>query len=305
MIEKILKKFFDILDFFLAHQVPSKLGYGHQIIDKEGLDINSYFVINTVAELKAPIKVFEFACGQGVLAQEIAIKDNVVSYLACDIDGSALKQFEERLKNERFCKEQQETIEHTEHKHHEEPLKEIEEEALEVVEDIETLVDATGYHYQIEDELAEAGDKNCTTVRIQDKIKTHRMSALEPDIDYENYFDVVIADKFLHLLAPEDIEKVFNSARNLLKPGGLFMINSASINNMVFSRTDETSIHPLYRKLKDDMMTRLWYNITIPYVFFVTEEFIKEVSVKTDFEFNENLICPDKDNYLTIGVIKK
>lgn len=241
MIDKLLKVFFDSIDYHIAHQVPSKLGYGHQINDTRGLDENGKFLINFISTRQKNLKILELASGRGVLAEEIIKLPNVDGYLACDIDPSGLEILNKRLKSS--------------------------------------------------DELSK-------------KIRTHVMSCLNPDIDQESFYDIVIADKFIHLLSPNDVESVFAYVHKLLKPEGNFLIISASVTNVVYSRTDEDVYHPLYRKLKSDMMTRLWYNINNPYVMFITEDYIQELCDKFGFTLNPHLVCPNKENYLTLALCK-
>ncbi|MEW5821054.1 MAG: class I SAM-dependent methyltransferase [Cyanobacteriota bacterium] len=241
MTEKILKILFDCIDYFLAHQVASKMGYGHQIDSRKRLDKNTRFIHETFDHLGNNLKVLEMASGRGVLAQEIIQKPNVEFYLACDIDPNGIKVLEKRLKR----------------------------------------------------------DKNAS------KIKTKIANTIKDELNFENYFDVVIADKLLHLLSPEEIEIAFMKANKLLKPGGYFLINSASVNNFVFERTEAENETDLYRKLKSDTLTRLWYNIEIPYVFFITCEYIQQISEKTGFLYHPDHVCPRDEDYLTVTLCRK
>lgn len=240
MIEKFLKCLFDAIDYYLARQVPSKLGFGHQIDSRKRIDANTRFMHNLISLSNRKIKIMELACGRGVLAQELIQLPNIDYYLACDVDPDGIEVLRKRLEK----------------------------------------------------------DKNSS------KIELKLMNCLEADIDKEGYFDVVIADKLLHLFSPDNIVKAFEFANKVLQPGGLFLINSASVKNFVYDRTVEEGDHKLYRRLKSDMMTRLWYNITTPYVFFITKDFIQEVSNKTGFSVIDNLICAYDEDYLTIAVCK-
>lgn len=136
------------------------------------------------------------------------------------------------------------------------------------------------------------------------KISVKQMNVHHPEIEQENYFDVMLTDKVLHLMSPEEIACIFDLAYKVLKPGGFFVISSVSKNNFVYERTEEGEQHPLYRKLKSDMLTRLWYNINRPYVFFITKEFIQQMCEEKGFQFRENLVCPDDTDYVTLAVCK-
>lgn len=241
MLEKTLKVIFDFIDYFLAHQVPSKMGFGHQINSSAGLDQNSFFISDTIASLNKPVKIIELASGRGVLANEIAKIPHVEYYLACDIDPTGLEIFKNRISKQKYSSK------------------------------VETLV----------------------------------MDALNPSTYKKEYFDIVVAEKFIHLLSPDDILKVFKLAHELLKPDGLFFISSASNTNFVYEKTVQDTEHELYRKLQDDVITRLWYNISKPYIFFITINFIKELSDVTGFSIDEKIICPFTEDYLTLAIRKK
>lgn len=241
MIERIIKFVFDQIDFFVARQVPSKKGFGHQIDARKKKDHNIHFIHTIVANALNPVKIIELASGRGVLTQELIKLNTVESYLACDVDSSGLEVLQKRL------------------------LK----------------------------------DKNAH------KVSCKVMNCLEPDLTEEGYFDIVIADKLLHLFSPEEIDRAFTFAHKILKPDGIFIINSASIKNFVYERTTEEGENKLYRKLKNDMLTRLWYNITIPYVFFITVDYIQEVCNRTGFFILPDFILKNDTDYLTIAVCKR
>lgn len=241
MFEAIIKFIFDQIDFFVARQVASKKGFGHQIDARKKRDPNIQFIHTIVANALQPVKIIELAAGRGVLTQELININTVESYLACDVDSSGLEVLQNRL----------------------------------------------------------IKDKNAHKVRC--KI----MNCLNPDLTEEDYFDIVIADKLIHLFSPEEIDRAFLFAYKILKPGGIFIINSASTKNFVYERTLEGSDNKLYRKLKDDVLTRLWYNITIPYVFFITVEYIQEVSNRTGFFVIPEFIFQNDRDYLTLAVCKK
>jgi ubiquinone/menaquinone biosynthesis C-methylase UbiE len=242
MLEWIIKKFFDFVDYVVAHQIPSKMGYGHQIDSPKALDENSMFIVNTIMNSEKPSRIIELAAGRGALTMKILENAPVEYYLACDIDPTGLNILSKRLARKTYS----------------------------------------------------------------NKLETKQMNSLQPDntLPCES-FDFVIAEKFLHLLSYEEIEKVFIFACKLLKPGGKFIISSASSTNFVFERTEPGEDHPLYRKLKEDMLTRLWYNISKPYVFFITEEFIQELAFKTGFVYDAKSICSSKEDYLTLVLCKK
>lgn len=240
MIEKLLKLFFDCIDYFLASQVSSKMGFGHQIDSTRALGANSRFMINIVANFNKPVSIIELASGRGVLAGEIIKLSQVKYYLACDIDPSGLEVLQKRMK------------------------------------------------------------KNEHGTKLETKV----MNSLDSDMKETEVFDIVIAEKLLHLLSPQEIKKIFKFANSILKPGGLFIISSASETNFVHERTEPGEEHELYRKLKGDMLTRLWYNIKTPYVFFITKDYIKEVSEETGFSMIDFLIYNNTEDYLTLAVCK-
>lgn len=240
MIDKLVKAFFALVDYILAGQIASKMGFGHQADRISKLDKNSLFMADVVSCFQGPLKVIELSSGRGTLARKILSKANIDEYVACDIDPSGLKVLEKRIKKAKY----------------------------------------------------------------KDKVNVHIMDCLNPDINKENYFDIVIAEKLLHLLSPEDIEKVFEYANKILKPGGLFFISSASTTNFVFERTVSDDKHELYRKLKNDLITKLWYNIYKPYVFFINREYITEICQKTGFVIRNDLIYPLEQDYLTLAVCK-
>ncbi|MGD9581089.1 MAG: class I SAM-dependent methyltransferase [Vampirovibrionia bacterium] len=240
MFEKLIKFIFDQVDFFIARQVPSKLGFGHQIDARKKTDPNIRFIHSIIQNSLNPIKIIELASGRGVLAQELIKLPTVESYLACDVDEAGIKVLEKRLSD----------------------------------------------------------DDNAH------KIKCKVMNCLDNEFTETECFDVVIADKLIHLFSPEEIDKVFQFAGKILKPCGIFIINSASVNNFVYERTVEAGENKLYRKLKDDVYTRLWYNITIPYVFFITLEYIDYVAKQTGFFIVPELVYKNDRDYLTLAVCK-
>lgn len=241
MIEPILKLLMASIDYFLGHQVASRMGYGHQIDSRKRLDKNTGFIHAFVQHLSGSVKLAELGSGRGVLALELASFDNVENYLACDIDPRGLAVLRKRAKK------------------------------------------------------APQGHK----------ISTKEMNVHHPDIEQQNFFDAVVTDKVLHLMSPDEITRIFELASKILKPGGFFVISSVSKRNFVYERTEESGQHPLYRKLKSDMLTRLWYNINRPFVFFITKDFIQEKCEETGFQFREDFICPDDTDYLTLAVCKK
>lgn len=240
MINKFLNKIFNILDYVIAHQVPSCMGFGHQINSKAGLDQNSLFISNKVAKIDQPIKILELAAGRGILAQEILLYPQVEKYVACDIDPSGLEILKNRAVN-KFYFEKLETV-------------------------------------------------------VQD--------VLNPTVSYKEYFDIVIADKLIHLFSPEDVYKIFLWANSVLKPGGIFFLSSASKTNAVFKRTVPSNKHELYRKLVSNNLIHMWYNIKNPYVFFVTTDFLMKLADVTNFVYSTDLVCHNTKNYITLGLYK-
>jgi ubiquinone/menaquinone biosynthesis C-methylase UbiE len=241
MIEKLIKIVFDFIDYVIARQVPSKLGYGHQIDSPKVFDQNTFFITSNIENMKTTLKIAELAAGRGALAMKILEMPHVEYYLACDIDPAGLEVLQKRIKAREYAS----------------------------------------------------------------RLETRVMNCLDPQALPETYFHIVIADKFLHLLSDEEIEQVFSLANRLLQPGGIFFVSSASVTNFVYERTEPGTGHELYRKLKSDMMTRLWYNINKPYVFFITEEYIQEIAAKTGFIYKQEAVYNNKENYLTVALCKK
>lgn len=224
----------------IAHQVPSQMGFGHQINSKAGLDQNSLFISNRIARIDQPIKILELAAGRGVLAQEILLYPQVEKYVACDIDPSGLEILKKKAMNKFYT------------------------------EKLETIV----------------------------------LDVLNPSVSYRDNFDIVIADKLIHLFSPEDVYKIFLWVNSVLKPGGIFFMSSASKTNAVFKRTVPTNKHELYRKLVPNKLIQLWYNIKNPYVFFVTLDFLIKLADVTNFIYTPDLVCHNKKNYITLGLYK-
>ena len=240
MLNKGIKFIFDQIDYHLAKQVPSMLGYGHQIDARKRKDANTIFIHSFIENLTGPLNILELAAGRGVLARELIEFSNVKSYLACDIDPSGL----------------------------------------------------------------EVLDKRAQTDKNYDKLQIKILNVLDFKPAKTNVYDVVIADKLLHLLSPNQLETLFKTVYEILKPGGYFVINSASIHNFVYDRTYAENEDDLYRKLRNDRISRLWYNISNPYVFFITEKYIRDLSTYTGFELSEKNICLNQCDYLTLAISK-
>lgn len=137
------------------------------------------------------------------------------------------------------------------------------------------------------------------------KLKTMNIDVLNDSFPEEAEFDIVLSDKFLHLLSPQELESFFNIAFRLLKPDGILLSNSVSINNYAYNKTIETSSdYPYYRKLVDNTKVRLWYNINKPFILFMNENLLENLCHKTGFIYNPKLIHNNTKDYFTFATVK-
>lgn len=117
-------------------------------------------------------------------------------------------------------------------------------------------------------------------------------------------FDVVIADKFLHILTEPEICNILYNTNHVLNNAGIFFINTVSTNNFVYSCTTRGTSQSIHRLLKNDIITRNWYNIKNPIISFISKEWLEDNANRYGFIYDKNLEFYNKSNYLTVGIRK-
>lgn len=146
-----------------------------------------------------------------------------------------------------------------------------------------------------------ARNKAINTVPSAD-ITFEYLNFLNTYINTHEKYDIIIADKFLHILTEPEICQVLFNASSLLKSSGIFFINTVSVNNFVYSRTIKGNSQSIHRILKDDLFTRCWYNVNNPIISFLNREWLIDNGSRYGFLYEKDLEYYNDSNYLTVAL---